>query len=61
MVTKLPKAGTVGGLDDPCFNESFTKAGGGVFDGLALGIMGDVVRHLEAKAALFFDEEIWKL
>jgi hypothetical protein len=27
------------------FNETFTKRGGGDFDGVALGIMGDVVSH----------------
>jgi hypothetical protein len=27
------------------FNETFTKSGGGEFDGVALGIMGDVVRR----------------
>ncbi len=27
------------------FNETFTKAGGGEFEGIALGVMGDVVRR----------------
>ena len=41
------------------FNETFTKAGGGEFEGIALGVMGDVVRRdvmpeVHPKSVTFF-------
>lgn len=34
------------------FNQTFSKADGGIFDGAALGIAGDAVRIVEQKMML---------